>query len=161
MVDQTQVIPGRGATQRGDSPQRAVARNTAEFLHDVVTLVELQASLLKLDLKQTLTGMIVPGVIAIVGAILLFSCVPILLASVALLLVETLQWSYAQAFFCSLGIGLLVGGLACLVGAWYVRRSLEKLERSRSEFVHNVSWIKQVLKRLGSSPPSAARWNGG
>ena len=122
---------------------------------------QLQASLLKIDLKQTLTGMIVPSVVAIAGAIVLLSCVPILLASVALLLVETLEWSYAQAFFCSLGFGLLIGGLACLAGAWFVRRSLEKLERSKSEFVHNVTWIKQVLKRLGSSPQSAARWNGG
>jgi hypothetical protein len=161
MVDQAHVT----TCERADSPPRAVARNTAEFLHDVVTLVELQGSLLKIDIKQTLTGMIVPGVVAVAGAILLLSCMPILLASIALLLVETLEWTYAQAFFCALGIGLVVGGIACLAGAWYVRRSFDKLERSKSEFVHNVSWIKQVLKRLGTSPSTspgtAARWNGG
>jgi hypothetical protein len=160
MVDQAHVT----TCERADSPPRAVARNTAEFLHDVVTLVELQGSLLKIDVKQTLTGMIVPGVIAIVGALLLLSCMPILLASIALLLVETLEWTYAQAFFCALGIGLVVGGIACLAGAWYVRQSFSQLQRSKTEFVQNVSWIKQVLKRLGTSPsasPAAARWNGG
>jgi hypothetical protein len=160
MVDQAQVEPGRGATQRGDSPQRAVARNTAEFLHDVLTLVELQASLLKIDVRQCLAGLVVPGVALIVGAMLLLSCLPILLASVALLLVETLEWTYAQAFFCSLGIGLLLGGIACLAGAVFVRRSFQHFERSRSEFVQNLSWIKHVLKRLGTSPKSPERWNG-
>jgi hypothetical protein len=159
MVDQAQVEPRREPTP-GDSPQRAVARNAAEFVHDVVTLVELQASLLKIDLSQCLAGLIVPGAVLVVGAILVLSCVPILLASVALLLVETLDWSYAQAFFCSLGGGLLVGGIACLAGAVYIRRSFRQLERSRTEFIQNFNWIKQVLRRLGTSPRSPERWNG-
>lgn len=160
MVDQAQVVPGRGATQHGDSPQRAVARNTAEFLHDVVTLVELQASLLKIDTRQCLAGLVMPAIALAVGAMLLLSCLPILLASIALLLVETLDWTLAQAFFCALGIGLLVGGIACLAGAMFIRRSFQHFERSRSELVQNVTWIKQVLKKLGTSPKAAERWNG-
>jgi hypothetical protein len=126
----------------------------------VVTLVELQASLLKIDIRQCLAGLIVPGIALVGGAMLLLSCLPILLASIALLLVETLEWSHAQAFFCALGIGLLLGGIACLVGAIFIRRSFQHFERSRSEFAQNVSWIKQVLKRLGNISKAPERWNG-
>jgi protein-S-isoprenylcysteine O-methyltransferase Ste14 len=160
MVDQAQVENRGGA----DSPPRAVARNAAEFLHDVVTLVELQASLLKIDIRQSLGRLVMPIIALVVGAIVLLSCVPILLASVALLLVETLEWTYAQAFFCSLGIGLVLGGIACLAGVWFIRRSFDPLARSRTEFVQNFTWVKQMLKRLGTmtrTPVVAAeRWNG-
>jgi hypothetical protein len=157
MVDQAQITPAG----RSDSPPRAVARNTAEFVHDVVSLVELQTSLLKIDVQQCLAKMVVPGAVAAVGAVLVLSCMPILLASVALLMVELAGWTHAQAFFFALGCGLVIGGGACLWAAWRLRSSFNDLARSREEFSQNVAWVKQVLKRLGTASHSSnGRWNG-
>jgi hypothetical protein len=157
MVDQTQVT----SADRSDSPPRAVARNSAEFVHDVVTLVELQTSLLKVDLQQCLARLIVPGVVVVAGAVIVLSCIPILLAAVGLLMVELFGWSHAQGFFFALGCGLLIGGAASLWAVWRLRSSFDALKRSRDEFLQNVAWVKQVLKRLGTvSPSSNGRWNG-
>ena len=156
MVDQAPVV----TAARSDSPPRAVARNTAEFVHDVVTLVELQASLLKVDVQQCLARMIVPGVVLAIGAVLVLSCMPILLAGVALLMVELFGWSHAQGFFFALGCGLLIGGGAALWAVWRLKNSFADLKRSRDEFSQNVAWVKQVLKRLGTMSSSNGRWNG-
>jgi len=49
MVDQAQVTP---AEDRSELPPRAVARGTAEFLHDVMTLAELQGKLALVDVLE-------------------------------------------------------------------------------------------------------------
>jgi hypothetical protein len=126
----------------------------------VLTLVELQTGLLKLDVKQCLKGLLVPAIALAAGAVLILSCLPILLAAVALLMVELFAWSLPQAFFFAVGCGLVLGGGACLGGAFAIRRSLAPLERSRSELVCNLTWIKQVLQRLGTPPRATSRWNG-
>jgi hypothetical protein len=155
MVDQAKVTPSQS-----DSPSRAFARNSAEFVHDVITLGELQLSLLKLDVSQVAARMVVPAAALLVGAVIVLSCMPILLAAVALGLVQWLDWTLPQAFFFAMGCGLIVGGAACMYGVFALRRSISVLERSRHELVQNVGWIKQVLKRLGAPRPPVERWNG-
>jgi ABC-type enterochelin transport system permease subunit len=155
MVDQAKVT-----SDPATSPTRAFARNTAEFVHDVVTLGELQVSLLKLDVAQMAGRLVVPAIVLAVGAVIVLSCVPILLAALALTMVEVWRWSLPQAFFFALGCGLLLGGVACLSRVFAIRHRVAVLERSRNELVQNVSWIKQVLKRLGAPHPSPERFNG-
>jgi hypothetical protein len=155
MVDQAKVT-----SDPAISPTRAFARNTAEFVHDVVTLGELQVSLLKLDVAQMAGRIVVPAIVLAVGAVIVLSCMPILLAAVALTMVEVWNWSLPQAFFFALGCGLLLGGVASLYGVVAIRRSIAVLERSRNELAQNVSWIKQVLKRLGAPRSSPERFNG-
>jgi hypothetical protein len=156
MVDQAPIAKPAGS----DSPPRAVARNAAEFVHDVVTLVELQTGLLKIDFQQTLARLTVPAIVLAMGAVVVLSCLPILLASVALLMVELAGWTHAQAFFFAVGCGLVLGGGASFWAAWRLRTSFDRLQRSRDEFAQNVAWVKQVLKRLGTASHSPERWNG-
>jgi hypothetical protein len=102
MVDQTQVTP---TTERTELPPRAVARGTAEFLHDVTTLAELQGKLVALDLRQGLAKLITPFAALLAGIAVGLGCVPIALAALALTLKETTSLTYAASF----GISLLVG----------------------------------------------------
>jgi hypothetical protein len=146
MVDQAQVSGTNGS---GESAPRMVARNFAEFLHDVMTLGELQLQLAKLDFKQCLGKLVVPAVAVLFGVILLLSCLPIALVCIAFAFNEFAELSLTVSFLLALAIGLVVGALVALAGAWYFRKGLGVLRRSQEEFMQNIRWIKTVLKRLG------------
>src|SRR5437762_2582547 len=93
MVDQAQVTQQQPATPlptgpdgRAELPPRAVARSTAEFLHDVATLAELQGKLTLVDLREGLAKLILPTALVLIGAAVGLGCVPIALAALALTL---------------------------------------------------------------------------
>ena len=128
------------------SPPQAVAKNAGEFVHDVVTLAELQAALFKEEMSTGLFRLLrVVGVFVIAFAIAV-SCLPIALIAVAYLF-HAYGWSLAASFAWSTAIGLLVA-LACGGTGWMLfSRSKPVLMRSKRELQQNVSWLKQVLVR--------------
>ena len=80
MVDQVQINPTNGRTEL---PPRAVARNTAEFLHDVATLAELQGKLALVDLREGVAKLLFPVGLLGAGAAVALGCVPIALMAIA------------------------------------------------------------------------------
>src|SRR6476619_1552907 len=65
MLDQTEVKPTNGHTEL---PPRAMARSTAELLHDMVTLAELQGKLALLDLREGFAKLLAPvALVAVAG----------------------------------------------------------------------------------------------
>lgn len=163
MVDQAK-IEGNGHS--GESPTRAVARGTGEFLQDVFTLSELQAKLLLVDLRQALDNLLWSAIAVAIGGALGLACLPVALVTIALTIVETTRLSHAQAFGATLAAALLIAALLAGFGVWRLRRSGDVLNRSISEWRQNVKWVKDALRRLGSNPfrrgpstsPSASNW---
>jgi hypothetical protein len=144
MVDQAQVTDGNGAAEH-----RGVAHNMAELLHDSLTLGELQLKLLKCDFDACLARIVWPSVFLLTAVVLLASCVPIALVTIALVLNETTALSAAQSFAITLGCGLLLGGVVGLVSAWFLRRCFATFRRSQAELEQNLRWIKRMFQRLG------------
>jgi hypothetical protein len=83
--------------------------------------------------------------------VLLLSCVPIALTCVALFIDELTDLTLAQSFLITLAIGLVLGGIVALVGAWMLKKSFDVLSRSKNELQQNVRWVKTMFKRLGTS----------
>lgn len=147
MVDQAKVTAGNGAPR---SPTRAVAHNLAELAHDAIELAELQVQLLRCDLRQCLASLVVPAVVLLGAAVVLLSCVPLALVCIALFLAEGTVLTLPQAFLLTLGGALVLGGIAALGAAWFLRRGFHVLQRSMTEFQQNVQWIKRMFQRLGN-----------
>jgi len=146
MVDQTKVTGSNGTS---GSPTKAVAANSAEFFHDITTLAELQGKLFLADSQQSLHRSIVPLATLIIGLVLSLSTLPLALVAIALTLVETTSLSNAQAFWIAIGIGLVLGVLACVIAVWRLRTSFSVFQRSLNEWNLNIRWFRRVLKQLG------------
>ncbi len=137
----------------GETPARSVARNTGEFLHDLVTLGELQLRLLMLDGQEGLQRFIWPVVGIFAGLACGFAALPVLLIAFSLMLTELWQFTPAQAAGIAAGAGLLIG-LLLIGGGWLGWRAVRggMFERSEREWKQNVRWIKDALQRSGGDP---------
>jgi uncharacterized membrane protein len=155
MVDQTQVKDEKPTNGRGESPPRAVARSTGEFLYDVTTLAELQGKLLLVDCQAGLRKLLVPIVAMVIGLVVAIGCVPVALAALALTLVETTELTLAASLGIALLVGLLVAAILTIGAYFYLRSGFSFLDRSYYEWQRNVAWAKDMMKRLSqiSKPP--------
>jgi hypothetical protein len=171
MVGQTKLNANGATSQRYDapsdeseslSPSGAVAQSSSEFVHDLVTLAELQAQLVVLDGKQGLTRLVAPVAGVLFGAILALGCVPVALATIALVLTETTGLSPARSFALVVGVGGLVALVLIVACAWLLKRSLKMFARSQREWQQNVRWFKETLRRLRgkSSAAPTSSWTG-
>ena len=140
MVDQAPVaVNGR---ERSTAPRR-VARNLAELFHDILTLSDLQLRLAKADAYGLLGDLVRPGFLFLGGLVLVLSCIPIALATIALALHEGARLSLAASFGFTLAGGLVVGGLTALAAVYWIRRRWRPFERSLVELNLNISWIRR------------------
>jgi hypothetical protein len=128
---------------------RAVVENLGEFVHDVVTLSELQARLLVADLKDFRSGATVPAGLMALAAIVALGTVPVLLMGVAWMFVNYGGLAEGWAFLAATAIGLMTAAVLGGVGWLLFRRRLAALERSQVELERNITWIKSVLKHSG------------
>src|SRR5262245_58935380 len=113
MVDQAQVTAPVNTEANGrELPPRAVARNTAELLHDVATLAELQGKLVLIDCREGTAKLLVELMMIAIGGIIGLGCVPIALATLALAIAANTTLSLPVSFGLALGTGLL---LACIL----------------------------------------------
>jgi hypothetical protein len=160
MVDQTQMTGTEKPTNgRSESPPRAVARNTAEFLHDLTTLAELQGKLLLIDCQQGLRKLLVPIVTLLVGLTVAVGCVPVALAALAVALVETTELSLAASLGVAVLSGLVLAAVFTTAAYLWLRDGFTFLERSYYEWGRNRLWAKDMLKRLSqiSKPQPSLR----
>jgi hypothetical protein len=162
MVDQTQVTPINGHTEL---PPQAVARGTAEFLHDVATLAELQGKLVLIDLREGVARLVTSVIALCVGIALLLGSVPIALAALALTLQATTTLSPSECFGISLAAGLGLSALLAVPAFVALKGWAKMFDRSLYEWGRNTKWVKDTLKRLAQSAPThsvpkshASRW---
>lgn len=143
-----------GSTQ---FPPRKVARNLGEFVHDVVTLAELQADLLKVDARKSAKQVISPAILLAAAACIAIGCVPVALTALAYGLIE-LGLAHWLGFLIATICGLAIAGGVGLFG-WRRFKSIgSAFKPSKEEFTRNVHWVKGVLKNSETSgaerPPS-------
>ncbi len=146
-------IPDRavqGNGQDGSAP-RVVARNMAELLHDAITLSDLQYRLFKADISRLLADLVIPGTILLAGIVVLLSCLPIALATIALALEQVTNLPLAAAFAFTLAGGLILGAGTALAAVLWLRRGIKPFERSREECALNLAWIKKILRENSAS----------
>ena len=152
---------GRRTQEEADrTAPRAVAHNLSELLHDSLTLGDLQLRLAWADVRRLMSDLIYPGVLLLIGVVLVLSCVPVALATIALALVETTRLTLAQAFAFTLAGGLVIGAVTALAAAVWMRRGLKPFERSLAECDANMRWIKKVLQenaQAGRKPSTPRR----
>jgi hypothetical protein len=128
------------------SAPRVVARNMSELLHDAITLSDLQYRLFKADVSRLLADLVVPGAILLAGVVLLLSCLPVAMATIALALEQGTDLSLAASFGFTLAGGLILGAGTALVAVMWLRRGIKPFERSREECALNLAWIKKILR---------------
>lgn len=159
MVDQAPLksTNGHSETPRSESAPRAVARSAAEFVHDVLTLAELQGKLFVVDVETGLQKLIWPAVGLAVGAVLALCCVPLGLATIALAIDETTRLTLAQSFGVVLGGAALVALVLVAAAVMYLRHGWNMFDRSQSELSRNLQWSKDMLRRLGRGSSQAAK----
>jgi len=155
MVDQTEVKPADGRTEL---PPRAVARGTAEFLHDVTTLAELQGKLLVVDLRQGVEKLVMPAVLLVIGVVVGLGAVPIALAALALTIKATTELSLFVTFWIAVAVGVVLSLALALPAYSRLKHGMGMFERSYYEWGRNLKWIKDTLQRLGRSSHSSASY---
>jgi Putative Actinobacterial Holin-X, holin superfamily III len=148
MVDQAQVKPTNGHTEL---PPRAVARNAAEFMHDVATLAELQGKLAMVDLSDGVSKLVWPVVLVAAGAAVALGSIPIGLMALALTLEHTTTLSPPVCFAIALGVGVVLAALLIVPSIGALKRGVRMFDRSLDEWRRNRQWAKETLKRLGQS----------
>ena len=134
-------------------PHRTMRRNLRQLASDVVTLMELQAELLQVDLREWFKGVV--WRLVLVGAAVVFAlaAIPVLLFSLAYFLVEWTELSLAASLLIAGGAGFVIAATCVGTAVTLMKRDQRLLHRSASELRRNVRWLKEVLT---SSPTVAA-----
>jgi hypothetical protein len=142
-----------------ETAAHAVARNTGEFLHDLVTLGELQVQLLCIEGQEKLRSLLWPAITLVAGLVVAAASLPVALIALALTLTEVTTLSPAQSAGIAAGVGLLVAALFVVFGWWALNApSGNAFERSGKEWRQNLRWIKDALqKSVGKSSRTAYR----
>ena len=163
MVDQAQVNPTNGRTEL---PPKAVARTTADLLHDMAILAELQGKLALVDLREGVAKLLFPVGLLAVGAAVTLGCVPIGLMAIAFTLEATTTLPLAACFGIALAIGLVLAAVIIVPAILTFKKNIRIFDRSLAEWRCNSQWVKDTLKRLGrnntpcgtSERPYSSRW---
>jgi hypothetical protein len=162
MVDQAQVT---AESQSTELPPQAVARGTAEFLHDVATLAELQGKLVVVDFREGMVKLLMPAMALCLGGIVALGCVPVALVTLAIVLKSTTSLSLSASFGIALLVGVVLSGLLLVCALAALKSKIRIFDRSLYEWGRNMKWIKDTLRRLGQNSPAghsfhppARRW---
>ncbi len=132
--------------QADDQPARAIAQGVRHLGHDIVGLLELQYQLGVEDAKAATSGLLTRLIVALVGAVIAVSALPILWISISEGMIRLWDLDRWLAYGIMAVIGLTAGGLAAFLAVRNLGSSFQKFERSKREFSENVRWIKSVLK---------------
>ena len=135
------------------SPSQAVRRGVSDLAHDAMTLAELQAKLIKVDVQEGVGRLITPLLLGIAGVVMLITSLPVLLLGVSALLQEYAGMSPSVSLLLASGAGLVIAALLGGVALASFRRSFPLLERSRAELNYNVEWMKHILSRHRQTSP--------
>jgi uncharacterized membrane protein YqjE len=134
-----------------------VAASVSDLTHDVIELTELQTQLFALDAKYSMEKARACLIMGVVGAAMLLGTIPVALLTIAALVVEQLEWSYAAGAAVATLIGLVVTGVVMGIAYSYVKNGLVSFERSRDELRRNIAWLKSTLRTRGHAEKVAAQ----
>jgi len=136
----------------GESPN--VATSFAELSHDVIELAELQAKLLAYDVQKTSQNAKIAIALCLIGVCVLLGCIPVVLITIAEVLIATTDLSAAPSYAIATLIGLAVAGGTLAYGLIRFKKGVVALDRSREELHRNIGWLKSTLRNRGQSHPN-------
>ncbi len=117
------------------------------LLHDLISLVELQARLFLKDFADLSSGAILPVVMLIGGIVLAFASAPVLLLTLGWCLVEIASMPLWAAMATSVLFGgIIPAGLLMAFGLKTLKEKASVLERSTGELKENTRWLKHRIK---------------
>jgi len=131
-----------------ETAAHSVARNTGEFLHDLVTLSELQLQLVYIDGQEKVRTLVWPAMTLALGVIVGCATLPVALIALAMTLTEVTSFSPAQSAGIAMGVGFVLAALLVGIG-WFALKSPRgnAFERSAKEWRQNLRWIKDALQK--------------
>jgi uncharacterized membrane protein YqjE len=144
MVAETIMNRSNGSTR---SSPNGVAKGMGELAHDIVSLVELQLELFRVDCREGLRRILIPVTLLLLAGIVAVGTVPFALIFLAEFLTQAAGLSRAAAFSIAAMSGFLMALAMGVVGWIYLLRAVHVFERSREELNCNMTWIKHALKR--------------
>jgi protein-S-isoprenylcysteine O-methyltransferase Ste14 len=129
----------------GDRPTR-IRANLAGLAHDALTLAELQVQLLTVDLRDARRGAGTALSQVLIGAVLALGCVPVLILAAAHLLIEIAEWPASGAY----AVGAILAAVAAMIllrlGWRRTSQALATVQRSRTELLETLRWLKESLR---------------
>jgi hypothetical protein len=128
-------------------PERILRRSVSQLGSDVITLMELQAELLQVDLKEWVSGVVKSTIALVAALVLLLASTPILLMALGYALSEWTDLSLAVCMLMAAGVGILLAAICAGLGVWLLKRDKGVLHRFSTELRRNIRWLKQVLTR--------------
>lgn len=156
MPDQTM----NPATRNGAPPEAAtvgdVTASAQSLAHDLITLTELQAKLLYIDVREA--GQRSAGSAVSLAAMLglLLSAVPVILLGIADLIGDATGWRPGLANLLVGGVAGAVGVLAGWISFTRLRRVTTVFSRTQQELTDNLAFIKSLVS--GTSRSGNGRW---
>lgn len=139
----------RTPANNAPAPARSMGRSVRQLSSDVITLMELQAELLQLDVREWVQSFIRPLVALVAAAIILLATAPVALVSLGYLLAAKTELPLWGAMMSAAGIGLSLAAISAGTGVWLLKHDRRILHRFSTELRKNVHWLKETLR---SSP---------
>ncbi|MBA4105285.1 MAG: hypothetical protein C0485_05970 [Pirellula sp.] len=139
----------RTSANNASAPARSMGRSVRQLSSDVITLMELQAELLQLDVREWVQSFIRPLAALVAAAIILLATAPVALVSLGYLLAAKTELPLWGAMMTAAGVGLGFAAISAGTGVWLLKRDRRILHRFSTELRKNVHWLKETLR---SSP---------
>jgi len=117
------------------------------LMRDAVELADLQLQLFAADGREMARKSAPPLLTVVAGLVIAISGLPLLMVGLAYALVELAGFPVWVAMFSSAVIGVVIGGVAVLVGLRWLRPQLDIWRRSAGELKENVEFLKGSLSR--------------
>jgi hypothetical protein len=128
------------------SPSGEIRHGVRQVAHDVIMLAELQADLLRVEVRDLTTRVAIPAVTMLAGAaIVALTSLPVLLLCVAYALHEFADWSLTAALGAAGGGGAVIAAILGILAFQRIKKLGNAFGRSRAELTRNVQWLKEVL----------------
>ncbi len=126
-------------------PREPRPTSFGESMHELVSLLELQAELFRIDLRECSMRLVIPAILIVGAFVLAVACVPIALLVVVELLIEAgMVVSMALLIVAAAGFG--VAAALALISLVQFRNSLNVFIRSGEEWRRTADSIKQMLR---------------
>lgn len=137
------------------SPSGEIRHGVRQVAHDVIMLAELQADLLRVEVRDLTTRVAIPAVVMIAGAAVVgLASVPVLLLCAAYALHEFADWSLTASLGAAGGGGAVIAAILAYLALQRIKSLGNAFGRSRAELTRNIQWLKEVLSHPAETADS-------
>ncbi len=121
--------------------------SAADLWQQILLLGELQARLLVVEVGEGVRQARAGVLLVVCGVVFGIVALPVVLAALALILVEVTELTLAQSFSVVAGCAIVVAACLTAGGWWRLRQQTLGAPRSHAEWNLNWRWLKETLHR--------------